>query len=47
MDILNAGSRQHGGETEDGVVELGDADETSDGKMLERGGEGDYPSEPR
>ena len=35
MDILDAGSWQHRGETEDGIVELGDADEASDGKMLE------------
>ena len=47
MDILDAGSWQHRGETEDGIVELGDADEASDGKMLESGGEGGYPSEPR
>ena len=47
MDILNAGSWQHRGETEDGVVELSDANETSDGKMLKSGGKGTYPSEPR
>ena len=47
MDILDAGSWQHRGETEDGIVELGDVDEASDGKMLESGGEGGYPSEPR
>ena len=40
MDILDASSRQHCGETEDGIVELGDADEASDGKMLEGRGEG-------
>ena len=40
MDILDAGSWQHRGETEDGIVELGDADKASDGKMLESGGEG-------
>ena len=46
MDILDAGSWQHRGETEDGIVELGDADEASDGKMLESGSKGAYPSEP-
>lgn len=40
MDILDAGFWQHRGETEDGIVELGDADEASDGKMLESGDEG-------
>ena len=47
MDILNTGSRQHCGETEDGIVELGDADEASDGEMLEGRGESGNPSEPR
>ena len=47
MDILDAGFWQHRGETEDGIVELGDADEASDGKMLESGSKGAYPSEPR